>query len=91
MVLKLFENALNFKHFLQKTYQVNLYKYIGETSGYCFVLNSKNNDVLVINKAGIHIANVETNKFRETEQKQAQKHVDVFFNKVNDFLNSNKR
>lgn len=91
MVLKLFENALNFKYVLQKTYQVNLYKYIGETSGYYFVLNSKNNDVLVINKAGIHIAKVETNKFRETEQKLAQKQFDIVFKKVKYFLDSNKR
>ena len=69
----------------------NIYKYIGETSGYYFILNSQNNDVLVINKGGIDKIKVETNKFRENEQKQAQKKVDEFINKVKDFLDSNKR
>lgn len=69
----------------------NIYKYIGETSGYYFILNSQNNDVLVINKDGIDKVKVETNKFRENEQKQAQKKVDEFINKVKDFLDSNKR
>ena len=45
----------------------------------------------MINKDGIDKVKVETNKFRENEQKQAQKKVDEFINKVKDFLDSNKR
>lgn len=69
----------------------NVYKYIGETSGYYFVLNSQNDDVIIANKGGIDIAKVQTNKFRQNEQKQAKKEMDEFFEKVNYYLHMNKR
>lgn len=69
----------------------NIYKYIGETSGYYFLLNSKTDDVLIANKGGIETAKVKPNKFRENEKKQVEKQMNEIFEKVNYYLHINKK
>lgn len=69
----------------------NIYKYIGETSGYYFVLNSKTDDVLIANKEGIETAKVQPNRFRENEKKQVEKQIDEFFEKINYYLHINDK
>lgn len=69
----------------------NVYKYIGETSGYYFILNSKNDAVLIANKGGIDTATIQTNKYEEIERKQAEKQLNEFFEKVNYYLHINKK
>lgn len=48
----------------------NTRKFIGETSQYFFILNTKNNVVTVINKSNVDELNIEPNKYQIAEAKE---------------------
>ena len=59
----------------------NVNKFIGETSDYYFILNSKNNVVTILAKSSINEINVETNKYQLEEIKKTKIELKNFIKK----------
>lgn len=59
----------------------NVNKFIGETSDYYFILNSKNNVVTILAKSSINEINVETNKYQLKEIKKTKIELKNFIKK----------